>query len=134
MKRVLVISVTSLAVLFLAGCSQPTPAPVVTVTAQASQAPAPVDNSAEYISAIRANQPILANVSDAALLSLGHKICATLDNGATVAQVAQAAIDSTYTNEQANALGFVIGASVAAFCPAHTQEVKDFVNANGGSA
>ena len=133
MKKFILTAVAAASILSLAGCAQTAPAPVVTVTAQAP-APKPVDNSASYLAAIRADQPILAGVSDADLLSLGHKICTTLDNGATVSDVATAALQAAKTPEQANALGYIIGDAVASFCPQYAGQVQDFINNSGANA
>lgn len=139
MKRILTASVAVLAMLTLAACGSQSvgtsnPAPTVTVTQQSTVVANGSDNESAFLASVRANAPVLESVPDSKLLTLGHTICTTLDNGASVDSVVQAALSSATSAEQAHALGVVIGASVVAFCPSHVDEVQAWLDAQSGTS
>ena len=116
----------------LTGCgsnntaSQPAPAdtyvaPVVT----------PQDQFLSDVNSL--NDPLIASTSDSDLWSMATATCDALDQGNTVSSLINyLATSGTMTSDNARTIGEIIGASVKDVCPAHTQQLQDFINQNSG--
>lgn len=111
-KRVLVFIALALMGITTAACSGGSPAPVVTVTAQAPAPQAPSQDEL-FVAQIRVQAPVAtAGESDAAILDLGHNICNALSSGASVDDVAGVLVPMGVQEG-----GAFLGLSVAILCP-----------------
>lgn len=61
----------------------------------------------------------------ASAVTVGNTICKNLDQGTSIARImATMASTPTDANYTTNDIGFIIGASIAAFCPQHIDKVQ----------
>lgn len=99
-----------------------------TATQQAEPTPSPqaepsplveddVDMDAVLVALMRSEYPLyFSGISDQEIVDLAEAVCLALDSGSTAADLAVAAFNSGVPAEIA---GFLMGAAVAAYCPAH---------------
>ena len=109
MKRIAVACVGLL--LLLAGCSS-TPATRATPT------PTPMSNEAAYLTIMHA---IMPGGDDATWITIGHNICARLDEGQTPDQIAARLLATGEINQAGTRV--LLRASVVTYCPAHEDVV-----------
>lgn len=76
-------------------------------------APAPSPNKA-YLKQVRSDFPVLKNASNANLLGMGHAVCRSLNNGASIYDIFNT-LDSVGMPPKIS--GEVAGAAVRHFCP-----------------
>jgi len=64
--------------------------------------------------------------SDTLLIQIGHQVCDALDQGVTVYDLIAALANSGNftTSASQEAVGYIIGVSVAAYCPQYTSQVQ----------
>ena len=81
----------------------------------------PADADAKFLAALGSEGITFA--SPEVMVAAGHVACTQLDQGETPAQVAQDVMNNkdvlTSSNLDAHHAGFVVGASIAAYCPEH---------------
>lgn len=73
-----------------------------------------------FISVVRDQLPT-DDISDNDLVGLGHNICIALDSGKSTTSVAMVGVENGLSPYDA---GFLVGASIAAYCPSHKNEVN----------
>lgn len=107
----------------LAACADPTastPAPAVTVTETQTERPAPapeVPSTSDddmYLGLLYSSSSWFNGIDEDTLIELGHSLCGALDSGATLEQIAIAAMDSGVPTERAAEL---TAASILVYCP-----------------
>jgi Protein of unknown function (DUF732) len=74
----------------------------------------------KFLATLR-SQGITDHISDAHAIEAGHFVCVKLDNGVSVANVANDVLFSS--NMPAYHSGFFVGASIDAYCPRHKSEI-----------
>lgn len=127
LRVLLFAALSSLVVLVLAGCSTSnSPAPTVTVTE--SSAPNYGTPEDAFINSLRTSGNVyLENIGRASALKVAHETCSLLDQGYTLIDILQALVDSGQftTSDQQQAVGFLIGAGIQAFCPEYSYQVDN---------
>ena len=91
---------------------------VLSLTACGSKskpAPAPISDDQAYLTEVHKNISVGA-FSDSDLIALGHNICSAFDSGATLGDIAELGMNN---NLPAYDTGFIISASILAYCPQH---------------
>ena len=138
MKKLIAASVVSVALLAcLAGCGSSNN------SATESVAPAPVDTYVaptltpreQFLADLNSlGDPLISASSDSDLWSIATSNCNALDQGSSVTYLINYLISSgVMTNDNAQTIGEIIGASVKDVCPSHTQELQDFINQNSST-
>lgn len=74
-----------------------------------------------FVSAVRATLALGEEVADSDLVETGHLVCGALEEGNAAEDVLSVMVNPDFTYFEA---GFVLGASVAAYCPAYTDDVS----------
>lgn len=101
--------------------TQPAVPPVTPTTPpappSAPSTPSQADREAAFLQAVYDNVPEFRSVPADVALDLGYAICADLDSGTPVEEVFRAGLDNGFSEQ---AVGFITGAAVGAFCPQHT--------------
>lgn len=129
-KRFLACVLTACSLAALAACSSPSasPAPAVTVTATETEravAPAPApdvySDDEQYLDLLYGSSSWFYDIDETLLIDLGGSICGALDSGATLEQIAVAALDSGIPMERAAEL---VAASVVVYCPWNESRVR----------
>jgi hypothetical protein len=69
-------------------------------------------------------QSSFKNSSDQSLLDFGHAICGLFDAGDSEIQVTAELLKNQASNETADDLGYIEGASVVTFCPTHLDQFQ----------
>lgn len=128
MKKIITASVFAIAALTACTTSQ-TPAPTVTITEQAPDAPSfntddgVVSKEAQYIDGVRAvGNYIIAAASDTELLEMGQTVCDVLSSGYTIDEViemlVQAMINNGTTSEEyVDAISSILAGATLFLCP-----------------
>jgi len=136
-KLIATASVALVGVFGLAGCASDTPAPApstVTVTAPPTEVLDPATTTPEnplspadivFLDTVKSHFP---GVAQEDLINGGHVVCNGLDAGEPVVGVVEDLINAGFPSYEA---GYFLGASVTAYCPDHTDAVKEFISAYG---
>lgn len=75
-----------------------------------------------YLTMLRSEYPAdFVGPSDEMLVENAHRMCDAFDDGATFATMAMATLQSGYSPDVG---GFLIGATIAAYCPEHQDLVQ----------
>ena len=125
MKTPASLALAACSLVALAACASPTastPVPAVTVTETQTErpAPAPVPEAPStsdddlYLGLLYSSSSWYDDIDENTLIELGRSICDALDSGATLEQIAIAAMDSGVPTERAAEL---TAASILAYCP-----------------
>lgn len=119
MKKI--ITAFCLVALALTGCAAE---PAQFPTQTPASVPHPTDKDDLYVEAflltIRLEYPEAYDMSDRELIEMGDSICGLLDSGAVgTPQALGVLLMAGNPNLDATTVGYLIGASVAAFCPEH---------------
>ncbi|WP_264055884.1 DUF732 domain-containing protein, partial [Mycobacterium nebraskense] len=81
----------------------------------------PADADAEFLAALSSQG--ITYASPEVMIAAGHAVCTELDRGETPAQVAHDVMNHkdvlTGSNLAAHHAGFLVGASIAAYCPTY---------------
>jgi hypothetical protein len=136
MRKIMIVAAAAAAVIGVSACSNTdaAPAPTVTVT---QQAPAPTQDDPEPPSTAMSNEelyllglrsmgnPIIDIASDSQLLDMGYSVCDALESGFTVDDViaymaTEMAREGLTSDNQSEAVGYIIGAADTALCPSAT--------------
>ena len=131
-KRILVPVV---AVLALTACGSTTASPASVVTVTAAPAPAPATDSlvvsdSDYLTVLHSlNDPVIEAANESDLVSIGHSTCDLLDQGNSITDIVTYLVTTnSYTDAETYAIGEIMGAGVAAFCPQYVAEVTAAVS------
>lgn len=130
MKKLIVVSVTSLALL-LTGCGTEAPAPVPTVTqtVTATPTPTPTPTSTQQASdgfftdLVRENNPSLT-IPDEDIVLFAKSACKAFDRGVTQPEIVDVLVKNASSASQVRELTFIVGAGVVVYCPQHTSKVE----------
>ena len=141
MKKIAIIAGSVLLLVGLAACGSSdtnsaatdtsgvyeTPAPVVTVT---EQAPAPISDDEQYLTAVHAlDDPLIETSSDYTLLSIATNTCSALNSGYSISDiVVELADQGVITSDNAKTIGSLLAASVMVYCPEYQSSLEEFVN------
>jgi Protein of unknown function (DUF732) len=121
------------ALILLSGCTTGEPTPTVTVTATPTSVatPEPVEptqstTSAEdaFVRAFESEYGPLSSAGQASLIRLGHLVCQKIGEGFSYDDIVDAVnggLDDYRTT------GFVLGASVVAFCPEYRNTLESYI-------
>lgn len=124
LKTIALVVALFLGVGLFGGCSsdaQPTATKTVTV----APTPKPTKNDL-FLKVVRHKYPrLLSNTSNANLIRLAHSVCSAFDAGASWNDIVSMAMSSTSNVRVATALGYVVGAGVATYCPQYTGQIAN---------
>lgn len=118
-------------IVLMTGRYQPTPntyiAPTTTLALEAPIDEADVTMAAFELSVLPHIVPAGISMSLAVELAIGT--CIELDTGRTLSSIyletSAAALDGDWSNEMIEAVGYIIGAGINAFCPEHTWQLDN---------
>lgn len=126
MKKITAIASATLLLVALTGCSKASQSidqdPMPTYTA-----PEPTYSIDDiFVAAVRDENAYLAsNYTDAELVDLGGMICKYFDDGGSMTSLAAYLVTNIEATDEAYSfMGFIIGASIGAYCPQYTSEVS----------
>ena len=100
-----------------------------TAATSSTMADDPSNPNARFLEVVR-ERPSFTGFTDKDLTGLGHLTCEALDRGATLQDV----VDAGRPSIPANDMGWLAGASIGAYCPAHLDLVNSSSNAAGSPA
>lgn len=128
-KKVTAALLLSLAVFSTAACAPSAPTVTETVV---SYAPPQMTADEKFLEQMHASgNPYADTVSDSSMLEIGKQACTVLDSGYTVGEMITYLINNLdfQSADQAQFVGYLIGAGVRNFCPEYMTEVKAYLNA-----
>ncbi len=117
-----ILAVAVVAALGLAGCAAEDTVSSDNETRDTTFVPAPTEESETssedlYVELIRDEYYSVDNMNDYELVEFGKNMCSAIDDGLTVPGLAELALEY---DVDAQMLGFITGAAIAAFCPRHS--------------
>jgi hypothetical protein len=130
--------------LTLSACSG-TPGPTVTVTETATVSPSPTPevtleeplspvspsetvqgqrlSDEDFAAWVKERSPALAGIPASSIVSLAKRGCSAFDTGVTFREIAQVILDGDASPELKKAMGGIIGAGTANYCPEHSDKI-----------
>lgn len=76
-----------------------------------------------FVDIVRDNVPSSSALNDRELVEFGNSICDALDDGNSLGAIGMVGVQSGMRPQD---IGFIIGASVAAFCPEYEDDINNF--------
>ena len=120
MNKIVTAIVTGVTAVAMSACSTGSSEPAVTHTETVTSAPQEsqaLSNEDAFVQVIRGEFPNLQG-SDEDVIAVGHSICGAFDSGRPIDKIADDIVETSGGFNYYDA-GFIIGASVPAFCPEH---------------
>lgn len=128
-KTFIALSLLVATTLTLSACAtSSTPKPVVTVTEQLPlPEPEPITDEDTFLQTLRTSgNSYLESADSSSLLDAGYETCNLLDQGYTATELVLVLASSGefQTTEEQQAVGYLMGAAIAIFCPEYAYQVS----------